>query len=137
MLTGENVREIVKCKSCSKSRRIYSNANLSNREQRELRKIIRMYEYEALLNGLITVQVKQIKKRTCNAIVAKLVLKLIRTRRSYSKAPFLWAINVKYRERKSWREGQYKPPKQTNRGLVVLKTIDKFIFKVLWNESIR
>ena len=137
MLTGENVREIVKCKSCSKSWRIYSNANLSNREQRELRKIIRTYEYEALLNGLITVQLKQIKKRACNAIVAKLVLKLIRTRRSYSKAPFLWAINVKYRERKSWREVQYKPPKQTNRGLVVLKTIDKFIFKVLWNESIR
>ena len=45
MLTGQNVREIVKCKSCSKPRCIYSNPNVSNREQRELRKIIRTYEY--------------------------------------------------------------------------------------------
>ena len=45
MLTRQNVREIVKCKSCSKPGCIYSNANLSNREQRELRKIIRTYEY--------------------------------------------------------------------------------------------
>ena len=161
MLTGQNVREIVKCRSCSKPRCIYSNANLSNWEQRELRKIIRTYEYvceclitldvsflsgtlfrqlemhcKSLLNGLITVQVKQIQERTCVAIVAKLVLKLIRTRRSYTKASFLCAINVKHRERKSWRGGRYKPPKQTNRGSVVLKTIDKFIFKILRNKSI-
>ena len=45
MLTKQNVREIVKCKSCSKPWCIYSNVNLSNLEQRELRKIIRMYKY--------------------------------------------------------------------------------------------
>ena len=68
----------------------------------------------ALLNGL-----------TCVAIVAKLVLKLIWMRRSYTKMSFLCAINVKHREGKSWRGGQYKLPKQTNRGPVVLKTIGK------------
>ena len=45
MLAGQNVGEIVKCKSCCKPRCIYSNANLGNRELRELRKIIRTYEY--------------------------------------------------------------------------------------------
>ena len=39
------MREIVKCKSCSKPQCIFSNANLSNREQRELRKIIRTHKY--------------------------------------------------------------------------------------------
>ncbi|XP_066934136.1 uncharacterized protein [Clytia hemisphaerica] len=45
MLTSQNVREIVKCKSCTKPRCIYSKANLSYSEQRELRKIIRSYDY--------------------------------------------------------------------------------------------
>ena len=45
MLTRRNMREIVKRKSCSKPQCIYSNPNLSNQEQRELRKIIRTYEY--------------------------------------------------------------------------------------------
>ena len=44
MLTRQNVREIVKYKSRSKPWCIYSNANLSNQEQRELRKI-RTYKY--------------------------------------------------------------------------------------------
>ena len=90
----------------------------------------------ALLNGLITVWVKQIQERTCVAIVAKLVLKLIWTRRSYAKTSSLCVINVKHREEKSWRGDQYKLPKQTNRGLAVLKTIDRFIFKILQNKSI-
>ena len=59
------------------------------------------YTVKALLNGLITVRVKQIQETAYAAIVAKLVLKLIRTRRSYTKASFLCAINVKHREKKS------------------------------------
>ena len=88
---------------------------------------------KALLNGLITVLVKQIQERMCVAIVAKLVLKLIQTRRSYTKASFLCAINVKHRERKSSRGARYKLPKQT--GPVMLKTIRKFMFKILQNKS--
>ncbi len=45
MLTGQNVRDVVTCKSCSKPRCVYSKGNLTNREQRELRKITRSYDY--------------------------------------------------------------------------------------------
>ena len=121
--------KIVKCKSCSKPWCIYSNTNLSNREQRELRKIIRTYEYVcgrliipdvSFLSGTSFTQLEMHCKspiewayysasktnRACAAIVAKLVLKLILTRGSYTKASFLCAINVKHREKKSWRGGQ-------------------------------
>ena len=59
---------------------------------------------KALLNGLFAVRVKQIQERTCVAIVAKFVLKLIWVRRSYTKVSFLCAINVKHRE-KNLEEG--------------------------------
>ena len=126
MLTGQNVREIVKCKSCSKPRCLYSSANLSNRDQRDLTKIMRMYKYVG--GCLITPDVSYLygtlftwlgmhckspiewayysaskantRKDVC-CHCSKMVLKLIRMRRSYTKASLLCTINLKHRERKS------------------------------------
>ena len=38
MLTAQKVKELVKCKACTKSRCIYAERSLTNREMRDLRK---------------------------------------------------------------------------------------------------
>ena len=153
MLTGQNVREIVKCKSCSKPRCIYSNANLSNREHRELRKIIRTYEY--LRGCLITPDVSFLS----GTLFTRLEM--------HCKSPIEWACYrvTKANARKdvcchcskigakvyksvlpvcNQRKAQGKKilergPIQTAKAnkQIILKTIDRFIFKILRNKSIR
>ena len=44
-MTGKNVRDVVSCKSYAKPRCIYTDINLNNWEQRELKEIIRSYDY--------------------------------------------------------------------------------------------
>ena len=45
VLTAQNFRELVKYKACTKPRCIYAERSLTNREMRDLRKIISNYDY--------------------------------------------------------------------------------------------
>ena len=51
----QNVRNVVSSKSCTKPRCIYTNGNLNNREQRELKEILGSYVY--VCGCLITLDV--------------------------------------------------------------------------------
>lgn len=44
-MTGQNVRDTVNCKSCSKPRCIYTSRALSDREKEELKNVKRNYDY--------------------------------------------------------------------------------------------
>ena len=45
MLTAQHVRDLVKCVECTKPRCIYSKQQLTDREKREVRRIMRSYDF--------------------------------------------------------------------------------------------
>ena len=117
----------VSCKSCTKPRCIYTDRNLHNREQRELKEIIRSYDYvcECLmtpdisflflvscslvwrcivkhpLNGRITVQLKLPQEKTCTVTVPKVGQKLTKKKRNYIKLFYRCVNSARPKEKSS------------------------------------